>query len=69
MIEPQVNEVEAIKGIDTRWSPPTRAAYAKVYSVLERRGIDALIPGKAESIKSPVPLGRLPYDAKNDILK
>ncbi|TGT92962.1 transposase, partial [Mesorhizobium sp. M5C.F.Ca.ET.164.01.1.1] len=30
-------------------------AYAKVFGALERRGIDALIPAKAEPIRSPVP--------------
>ena len=40
-----------------------------MYSALERRGIDALIPAKAEPIKSRVPLRRFRYDAKHDILK
>ena len=44
-------------------------AYAKVYGALERRGIDALIPPKAEPIRSAVPLRRFRYDAKNDIVK
>jgi transposase len=44
-------------------------AYAKVYGSLERRGIDALIPTKAEPIKSAMPLRRFRYDAKNDIVK
>ncbi|RWF01608.1 IS1182 family transposase, partial [Mesorhizobium sp.] len=44
-------------------------AYAKVFGALERRGIDALIPAKAEPIRSPVPLRRFRYDAKHDILK
>src|SRR4051812_16398122 len=44
-------------------------AYAKVYGALERRGIDALIPTKAEPIRSPVPLRRFRYDAQNDIVK
>jgi transposase len=44
-------------------------AYAKVYGALERRGIDALIPTKAEPIRSPVPLRRFRYDAKHDIVK
>jgi hypothetical protein len=43
-------------------------AYAKVYGSLERRGIDALIPTKAEPIRSAMPLRRR-YDAKNDIVK
>src|SRR3954453_19778381 len=44
-------------------------AYAKVYGALERRGIDALTPTKAEPIRSPVPLRRFRYDAKHDIVK
>jgi transposase len=44
-------------------------AYGKVYGGLERRGIDPLIPAKAEPIKSPVPLRRFRYDAKHDIAK
>ena len=44
-------------------------AYAKVYGALERRGIDAVIPAKAEPIRSPVPLRRFRYDARHDIVK
>lgn len=44
-------------------------AYGKVYSALERRGIDAVIPAKAEPIRSPVPLRRFRYDAQHDIAK
>ena len=44
-------------------------AYAKVYGALERRSIDALIPAKAEPIRSRVPMRRFRYDAKHDILK
>lgn len=70
MIEPQVDEVEAMTGIDIKTvTADAGYAYAKVYGALERRGIDALIPAKAEPIKSRVPLRRFPYDAKHDILK
>lgn len=70
MIEPQVDEVEATTGIDIKVvTADAGYAYAKVYGALERRGIDALIPAKAEPIKSRVPLRRFRYDAKNDILK
>jgi TRAP-type uncharacterized transport system substrate-binding protein len=49
MIEAQVNEVEATTGIDIKTvTADAGYAYAKVYSVLERRDIDALIPAKAE---------------------
>ncbi|MGY3034062.1 transposase [Bradyrhizobium sp. USDA 4354] len=69
MIEPQVDEVESITGIDIKVvTADAGYAYAKVYGALERRGIDALIPAKAEPIKSRVPLRRFRYDTKNDIL-
>jgi transposase len=44
-------------------------AYAKVYGGLERRGIDPLIPAKAEPIRSAVPLRRFRYDACHDVVK
>ena len=44
-------------------------AYAKVYGGLERREIEAVIPAKAEPIRSPVPLRRFRYDARHDIVK
>lgn len=70
MIEPQVGEVEAVTGVDIKTvTADAGYAYAKVYGALERRGIDALIPAKAEPIKSRVPLRRFRYDAKHDILK
>jgi hypothetical protein len=39
-------------------------AYRKVYGDLEQRGIDPVIPAKAEPIRSAVPLRRFRYDAK-----
>jgi hypothetical protein len=44
-------------------------AYAKIYAGLERRGITAVIPAKAEPIRSPVPMRRFKYDARHDVLK
>ena len=44
-------------------------AYAKLYAGLERREITAVIPAKAEPIRSKVPLRRFRYDARHDILK
>ena len=44
-------------------------AYAKVYAGLEKREIAAVIPAKAEPIRSPVPMRRFRYDAKYDVLK
>jgi transposase len=70
MIEAQVDEVEATTGTDIKTvTADAGYAYAKVYGALERRDIDALIPAKAEPIKSRVPLRRFRYDAKHDILK
>ena len=43
-------------------------AYAKVYGGLERRGIDPLIPTKAEPIRSAVPLRRFRYDERHDLV-
>lgn len=68
-----VERIEAAM-VSTRLSVSTVTAdagyaYAKVFGALERRGIDALIPAKAEPIRSPVPLRRFRYDAKHDILK
>ena len=70
MIETQVDEVIATTGAEIGVvTADAGYAYAKVYGGLERRGIDPLIPAKAEPIKSRVPLRRFRYDAKHDILK
>jgi len=44
-------------------------AYAKIYAGLEDRQITAVIPAKAEPIRSPVPMRRFRYDALHDVLK
>jgi transposase len=44
-------------------------AYAKVYSGLEKRGIDPLIPAKADPMRSAVPLRRFRFDPKADLVK
>jgi hypothetical protein len=44
-------------------------AYAKVFAGMEQRAIQALIPAKAEPIRSPVPMRRFRYDAMHDVLK
>ncbi|WP_431324649.1 transposase [Rhizobium sp. YTU87027] len=41
-------------------------AYAKVFAGMEKRAIEAIIPAKAEPIRSPVPMHRFRYDAKHD---
>ena len=55
MIEPQVDEVTAVTGIAIK--------------AVTQRGINALIPAKAEPIRSRVPLRRFRYDAKYDLLR
>jgi IS5 family transposase len=44
-------------------------AYAKVFAGLENREITAIIPTKAEPIRSKVPLRRFRYDARHDLVK
>lgn len=44
-------------------------AYGKIFGGLEDREIEAVIPAKAEPIRSPVPMRRFRYDAKHDVLK
>jgi transposase len=44
-------------------------AYAKVFAGMEQRAIQAVIPAKAEPIRSPVPMRRFRYDAMHDVLK
>ena len=44
-------------------------AYAKVYGAMERRRIDALIPAKADPMRSAVPLRRFKFDPRRDIVK
>jgi transposase len=70
IIEIQVDEVGRTTGIrPTAVTADAGYAYAKVYAAFERRGIDAVIPAKAEPIRSRVPMRRFRYDAKHDILK
>ncbi|MBG6212067.1 transposase [Labrenzia sp. EL_126] len=44
-------------------------SYAKVFSGLEEREIEGIVPVKATPIKSKVPLPRFRYDAKHDHVK
>ena len=70
IIETQIDATMATTGVAiTTVTADAGYAYAKVYGALERRRIDPLIPTKAEPIKSPVPLRRLRYDARHDIVK
>jgi len=70
ILESQIEATMATTGVSiTTVTADAGYAYAKVYAGLERRGIDALIPPKAELIRSPVPLRRFRYDARHDIVK
>jgi transposase len=70
VIESQVDATMATTGVSiTTVTADAGYAYAKVYGALERRGIEALIPSKAEPIRSPVPTRRFRYDARHDIVK
>src|ERR1700741_1256912 len=67
IIEPQVDAVTQTTGVGpTAVTGDAGYAYAKVYAAFERRGIDAVIPAKAEPIRSRVPMRRFRYDAKHD---
>ena len=70
IVEHQVDATMATTGVPiTTVTADAGYAYAKVYGALERRGIDALTPTKAEPIKSAVPLRRFRYDARHDVVK
>ncbi|CDX25005.1 transposase (fragment) [Mesorhizobium plurifarium] len=70
MIVERIDAAERTTGLAVRTvTADAGYAYAKVFAAFENRGIDALIPAKAEPIRSPVPLRRFRYDAKHDILK
>jgi hypothetical protein len=63
IIEAQVDELIATTGAEISVvTADARYAYAKVHGGLERRGIDPLIPAKAEPIKSRDPPRRYSYD-------
>jgi transposase len=67
---PAIARVEAITGSHVAIATADAGyAYAKVYGQLERRRTAAIIPPKAEPIRSPVPLRRFHYDARHDVLK
>ncbi len=67
---PALDRVEALTGAKVSTATADAGyAYAKVYGQLERRGTQAVIPPKAEPIRSPVPMRRFRYDARHDILK
>lgn len=63
IIEPQVDEVSRATGVrPSAVTADAGYAYAKVYAAFEKRGIDAVIPAKAEPIRSRVPMRRFRYE-------
>lgn len=67
---PALDRIEALTGVPVSVATADAGyAYAKVYGMLEARKTVAVIPPKAEPIRSPVPMRRFRYDAKHDILK
>ncbi len=61
--------VEAVGRVPRAVTADAGYAYAKVFGGLEARGIDPVIPAKAEPIRSKVPLRRFRYDARHDHVK
>ena len=69
-LEPALARIEAVTGTHVATATAdTGYSYAKIYGALERRGTEAVIPARAESIRTPVPLRRFRYDAKHDRLE
>ena len=67
---PALARIEAVTGVHVATATAdTGYSYAKVYGALERRGTDAIIPARAESIRTPVPIRRFRYDAMHDRVK
>ncbi|EQB00791.1 IS1182 family transposase [Sphingobium baderi] len=67
---PAIERIETLTGTHVATATADAGyAYAKVYGALERRRTDAVIPPKAEPIRSKVPMRRFRYDAKHDVLK
>jgi transposase len=69
-LDAQIETVQVTTGVTVRTvTADAGYAYAKVYARLEARDIEAVIPPKAEPIRSPVPMRRFRYDAMHDTLK
>jgi transposase len=69
-LDAQIDTIEATTGVAVQTvTADAGYAYAKVFGRLEERGIAAIIPPKAEPIRSPVPMRRFRYDARHDTLK
>jgi IS5 family transposase len=71
LIGPQIDHVGELTGRSPKTiTADAGYAYAKVFSMAEQRGINAVIPPKAEpKPRTPIPLRRFKYDAKNKIVR
>lgn len=70
LIEERVDATIATTGVAiTTLTADAGYAYAKVYGAMERRSIDAIIPAKADPMRSAVPLRRFKFDPRRDIVK
>ena len=67
---PALDRIEALTGVPVLVATADAGyADAKVYGKLEGRKTAAVIPPKAEPIRSPMPMRRFRYDAEHDIPK
>jgi len=71
LIERHVDRAEALTGKRVRViTADAGYAYGKVYAAMETRGVDAIIPAKAEPPPTGViPVRRFKYDARNQIVR
>ncbi len=64
---PALVRIKAVTGVPVATvTANTGTSHAKLYGALMRRGTEAVIPARAESIRTPVPIRRFRYDAKHD---
>jgi transposase len=70
LIEERVDAAMVTTGVEiTTVTADAGYAYAKVYGAMERRGIDAVIPAKADPMRSAVPLRRFKFNPRTDRVK
>jgi len=71
LVGPQLDHVGEITGRrPTTVTADAGYAYAKVFNLAEQRGINAVIPPKAEpKPRTAIPLRRFKFDAKNQIVR
>ena len=70
VIESQVEAVSELSGrAPVMVTADSGYAYSKVFGLLERWGVDGLIPAKGEPTQSRVPLRRFRYDERRQVVK